>query len=142
MKKLCIIIAAAGLICSCGSNKQKDLEKDVQTVADVHNPQNSDYKGIYTGKLPAADGEGILISIELGDNTFVRKTEYLSMRHHVYEEHGNFTWNNAGNTIILQETDKEAPNQYLVGENTLTQLNMEGNEITGELANMYVLKKQ
>jgi uncharacterized lipoprotein NlpE involved in copper resistance len=37
---------------------------------------------------------------------------------------------------------KDSPNRYLVGENTLTQLDMEGNKITGNMADQYVLKKQ
>jgi hypothetical protein len=30
---------------------------------------------------------------------------------------------------------------FMVGENTLTQLDMNGNRMTGDLANMYVLSK-
>ena len=56
------------------------------------------------------------------------------------EEKGKYTWNAAGNTIILDGV-KDAPNQYFVGENTLTQLDMEGNKITGDMADLYILKK-
>jgi len=35
---------------------------------------------------------------------------------------------------------KDGPTRYLVGENRIFQLDKEGNRITGELANRYVLK--
>ncbi len=145
MKKLFIIAAATGLMYSCGGNTEKAQEQAPAAQAqavDMHNPKNPvDYRGTYTGKLPTAGGEGMLVSVELGDNTFVRKTEYIGKKGKPLEEKGSYTWNAEGNTIIL-EGDKDSPNRYFVGNNTLTQLDMEGNRITGDLASMYVLKKQ
>jgi uncharacterized lipoprotein NlpE involved in copper resistance len=148
MKKLFIIIATAGLMYSCGGNTQKPQEQVEQVVSeitqtvDMHNPKNSlDYKGTYTGKVPTAGGDGMLVTIELGENTYTRKTEYVNRKHEVFEEKGNFTWNVAGNTITL-EGIKDSPNKYFVESNALVQLDMDGNRITGDLADMYILKKQ
>lgn len=49
--------------------------------------------------------------------------------------------NEAGNTITFDGLQNQ-PNQYFVGENTLTQLDMNGNKITGNLASNYILQKQ
>lgn len=55
------------------------------------------------------------------------------------EEKGKFTWDADGKTITLDATGQ--PAKYTVGENTLTQLDMNGAPITGALATHYVLGK-
>lgn len=144
MKKLFIVVAAIGLMYSCGGNTQKAQEpttSEPTQVVDEHNAKNSlDYKGTYAGKVPTASGEGMIVTIELGDDTFVKKTVYVGKKD-TFEENGKYTWNSEGNTITLEGV-KDSPGKYFVGENTLTQLDMDGNKITGDLADMYILKKQ
>ncbi|MDR2956161.1 MAG: copper resistance protein NlpE [Prevotella sp.] len=158
MRKMLMVIAAMGILYSCGGDAKKnqeekasvdefseiakDVKKEAVEVADAaHNAMNSlDYKGEYKGKVPTASGEGMIVSITLEDSTFVKKTEYVGKKDAKFEEKGKYTWNSEGNTIKL-EGIKDAPSQYFVGENTLTQLDMDGNKITGTNANMYILKK-
>lgn len=152
MKKIFVMIAAIGFLYSCGGNTQKDKEAEekasvsefseiAKNVADEHNAKNSlDYKGTYTGKIPSASGEGIIVTITVDDSTYVKKSEYVNKKDATFEEKGKYAWNDKGNTIILDGI-KDAPNKYFVGENTLTQLDMEGNKITGETADLYILKK-
>jgi copper homeostasis protein (lipoprotein) len=100
-----------------------------------------DWNGTYSGTLPCADCEGIETRLTLNmDKTFILKTKYLGQRDSFQEKSGIFTWNTAGNTIILQGISN-APYQYLVGENVLFQLDMSGKKITGNLADKYQLKK-
>lgn len=143
MKKLFILVAAIGLLYSCGGNTQKSQEQTTPETAqfvDEHNAKNSlDYQGTYTGKVPTASGEGMLVSITLEDSTYVKKTEYVGKKE-IFEDKGKYTWNAEGNTVILNGING-APNQYFVGENTLTQLDMEGKKIAGELADQYILRK-
>lgn len=147
MKKLLFMIAAVGLLYSCGGNKPKEEKASVdefseiaKNVTDAHNAKNSlDYKGTYTGKLPTASGEGMVVSITLSDSSFVKVTEYVGKKNK-FEEKGKYTWNKEGNTVTLEGV-KDAPSKYFVGENTLTQLDMDGNKITGDMADMYILKK-
>ncbi|MDU1889906.1 MAG: copper resistance protein NlpE [Dysgonomonas sp.] len=151
MKKLFIMVAAIGLLYSCGGNTKQnqeeqasvsefsDIAKDVK--GDGHNAKNSlDYKGTYQGKVPTASGEGMIVSITLDDSTFVKKTEYVGKKNSKFESKGKYTWNAEGNTVTLEGV-KDEPSKYFVGENTLTQLDMDGNKITGDLADMYILKK-
>lgn len=145
MKKLFIVVAAISLMYSCGGNTQKPQEQataEPTQVVDDHNSKNSlDYKGTYKGEIPAADAPGIIISITLSDDTYVKTMKYVDKGDKTFEEKGNYTWNTEGNTITLLGT-KDSPDKYLVGENTLTMLDMDGNKITGDMADLYILKKQ
>lgn len=147
MKKLFFLVATIGLLSSCNGGKKQveEIASDVdslsqEVVTDVHNALNSlDYKGTYKGHTPSASGEGIIVSVVLEDSTYVRTLEYVGKKAKPFEEKGTYSWNAAGNTVTLKGA--EVPNQYFVGENTLTQLDIDGNKITGDLADKYVLKK-
>ncbi|KIO75694.1 hypothetical protein TH53_19140 [Pedobacter lusitanus] len=160
MKRQILAIAITGCtLWGCGnSNKSEKLNADslskdsltmgaVKTdtakTADGHNSMNSlDWDGTYKGVVPCADCEGIETTIVLGkDLTYNVKTKYLGKSDtKVYEEKGKFTWDKAGQVITLDGI-KDAPNKYFVGENQLFQRDMEGKEITGALADHYILKK-
>ncbi|MBP6558305.1 MAG: copper resistance protein NlpE N-terminal domain-containing protein [Flavobacterium sp.] len=109
----------------------------------AHNAKNSlDYIGTYKGILPCADCEGMETVVCINENnTYNIKTQYQGKGEKVFEQKGTFSWNQAGNTIVLADV-KNGPNQYFVGENNLTQLDMSGKKITGNLAASYVLAKQ
>lgn len=113
------------------------------TIVEMHNSQTSlDWQGTYKGTTPCADCEGIETEITLNnDRTFVVKTKYLGKGDDkVFEESGNFTWDNSG-LIISLNVKNGSPAKYKVGENRLTQLDMNGEIITGDLATMYIFKK-
>lgn len=136
------------LLFSCNYTSEKpDIAATTEiamdsVIPDGHNSSNSlDVDGLYKGTLPCADCEGIETEIELGkDNSFLKRTIYLGKGGKVFEEKGSYTWNSKGNTITLTGI-KSGPGQYFVGENMLIQLNMDGNRITGSLADKYVLHK-
>jgi uncharacterized lipoprotein NlpE involved in copper resistance len=101
---------------------------------------SSNWTGVYTGVIPGADSEGINVEVILNnDGTYQVDYQYIGKGDEVFTYVGTFKWNNDGNTVILD--DKEIPPYYKVGENTLTQLDMSGEIITGALAGNYVLKK-
>lgn len=144
MKKLFILVAAAGLLSSCGGKKNVEevvakADSLATSFVDEHTAKISlDYIGVYKGELPAADAAEIKVTLTLEDSTYVRTSEYVGKKG-TFEDKGSYSWNADGNTITLQGID--APNQYFVGENTLTQLDIEGNKITGDLADKYILRK-
>ena len=155
MKKIIFIVCLSFFsLISCqkqtnsgNSGEEKETHvataKKDSTKSDSHNSQNSlDFIGVYRGILPCADCRGIITTIELKENaTYSLKTSYQGKSLKVFEENGRFTWNDKGNKIVFNDV-KNAPNQYFVGENTLTQLDMSGQKITGELAADYILKKE
>jgi copper homeostasis protein (lipoprotein) len=123
----------------------KDSIAKVDSLNNVaaHNAKNSlDYIGTYKGILPCADCEGLETVICINENnTYNIKTLYQGKGEKVFEQKGTFSWNKAGNTIVLDNV-ANGPNQYFVGENTLTQLDLSGKKITGDLAVAYILAKQ
>ena len=126
MTKIWIVAAILGILCSCGGNASKT--------------KNSlDYEGTYTGIVPTASGMGMIVTITLKDGAYIKKTEYVD-KDGVYEDKGKYTLNKKENIITLDGID--SPNKYLMDENSLTQLDIEGNRITGELADQYVLQKE
>ena len=141
--RMVLIFCSSLFLFSCkNGTDEKGLEivnstnKDTNVV-DVHNSQNSlDWSGTYSGVLPCADCDGIETEIALNnDMTYVKKAKYKAR-----DEKGIFVWDKTGSIVVLKGVN-EVPSQYKVGENKLTQLDMEGNAIIGSLANNYILKK-
>jgi uncharacterized lipoprotein NlpE involved in copper resistance len=141
MKKITLLFLLI-VIVSC----QKQTENSTKingSSANSHNAKNSfDYIGTYKGILPCADCQGLDTEIAINENsTFSVKTKYQGKGNKTFVLKGNFTWNKAGNVIVLSDV-KNTPNKYFVGENTLTQLDLSGKKITGALADEYILLKQ
>lgn len=146
---LILAIALSGIILlSCNQtskNQRTSNEKPTvvdSAIPDKLNSYNSlDVDGEYKGTLPCADCEGIETTIRLNpDKSYVKQIIYLGKDGKVFEEKGFYSWNSEGNTITLTGV-KNAPNQYFAGENMLIQLDLEGNRITGNLSDKYVLRK-
>lgn len=146
MKYIITIVTAAFLLIGCETKKEESIVQSPETenfAVDEHNAKNSlDYVGTYKGTLPCADCSGIEVTITLNaDETYNMKSKYLGKDETVFEELGDYTWKEDGNTLILEGVDSE-PALYSVGENKLIHLDMEGNKITGSLEKNYELIKQ
>lgn len=144
MKNQIFMLAiASAVLFSCETKKEESVINPTENeVVDEHNAKNSlDILGTYKGTLPCPDCEGIETEITLNkDETYTKKTKYLGKDEKVFEELGDYTWKEDGNTLSLEGIDSE-PVQYFVSENSLTQLDQEGNKITGDLSEKYILKK-
>ena len=154
MKKSIIAIYLASLVlvaCSKTENKKVEEQTPVTTeaaseatVADTaHTAENSlDWNGTYKGVLPCADCEGIKTELELNsDKTYEIKETYLGKGDgKPFESKGSFQFDSKNSSII--ELDKAGDSRkYFVAEGYLKALDLEGNEITGALADKYQLKK-
>jgi copper homeostasis protein (lipoprotein) len=118
--------------------------KDEHVATGQDNSRNSvDWSGSYEGVLPCADCPGIETEIVLSkDMQFSKKTKYLGKTGETQEVSGTFLWNEAGNQVILNiPGGNPAQEFYLVGENKIIMLDIQGNRISGDLANRYVLGK-
>lgn len=149
LKKLSVF-AFVLLLVSCGQKAKQTADSveaksstEIAAVPDMHTAQNAlDYDGKYKGVLPCADCEGIETELTLDrDGSYTLKTTYLGKNATPFENSGTYTWAEDGSTIILSGIT-DAPNRYFVGENKIFQLDMEGNRISGELADKYMLKKE
>lgn len=141
--RILLPILAAFILSSCEKKEEEVITRTpAEVVDDKHTAQNSlDIVGTYRGVLPCADCEGIETEISLlPDETYLKKTKYLGKDKKVYEEFGDYTWKEDGNTLVLEGINSE-PVEYLVRENSLMQMDMQGNRITGDLSEKYILKK-
>jgi|SRR5690606_3222909 len=145
MKNQILMLALAAFALFSCEKKQEEIitQPETEAVPDMHNAQNSlDILGTYKGTLPCADCEGIETEITLNeDETYTKKTKYLGKDEKVFEELGDYSWKEDGNTLILEGIDTE-PMEYMVRENSLMQMDMQGNKITGDLSEKYILEKQ
>lgn len=150
MKKTILLLLTLGILVALPScnriKKDKTRQENAASAAiapidAAHNSRNSlNYRGTYAGVLPCADCEGISIEITLDKHNYLIKTSYLGKEsENIFENEGTYQWNEEGSIITLK--GEQHPNQYLVGENVLIKLDMEGKQITGELAANYRLVK-
>ena len=110
--------------------------------ASAHNSRNSlDWAGTYAGHTPSASGMGIEVRLTLNeDGAYALHYHYVGQAEPDFMFTGNFTWDDAGSVITLDFDS--GPCYYQVGENMLRQLDLNGRVITGNLAEMYVLRKE
>ncbi|MDR2037740.1 MAG: copper resistance protein NlpE [Bacteroidales bacterium] len=141
MKKIVVVLSVAlMMVLGCNNrsqNSSKTSENQKKTAKTEFN-----YHGKYLGILPCADCEGIETEIELKkDQTFIKKTKYLGKGDQkVFEVTGKYKWDDAQSMVIL-ENITDAPNKYYVTEGAITQLDMDGNVITGDNSMKYRLAK-
>lgn len=142
-----VAMLAIALLWSCNpSNSASDDSQaaNVNAATDSHTSQTSlDVGGTYKGILPCADCSGIETELSLTDgNGYILKMTYLGKEPtKTVEKTGTYTWDASGNTIVLGGLDTNTPRVYGIGEGRLTQFDLSGNEITGNLADKYVLVK-
>jgi copper homeostasis protein (lipoprotein) len=129
---------------SFNSGKTTTDKKDgiSNKIVEGHSSKVSlDWSGTYSGVLPCADCEGIRTTLILQhDQTFVLKSFYIGMSGQEDVQRGTFIWNEFGNEIALTENGEDAVH-ILVGENRLFVLDREGNRITGDMADLYILNR-
>lgn len=140
MRKILVMASACLLFSACGSSDSAKAPETKATIADTHNAANSlDYLGTYVGTFPAADGPGIATTLTLkADSTFTLRSVYID-RDSEFDDKGSYSLE--GNLITLKTQDGE--NQYYkVEENRLRRLDTNKQEITGALADNYILTKE
>lgn len=114
---------------------------DVAIPGELARAQNLSWVGHYDGMLPCGDCEGIRTLLSLYEN----HTYILSMKREGSNNlpsimRGNFSWSE-GHTVV--QLDQNAQNRrYLVGDGSARLLNKDGSQITGVLADRYVLKQR
>jgi uncharacterized lipoprotein NlpE involved in copper resistance len=152
MKRLIVIVCGAGLLyasSSCGVKNESGEEiaatDTVSSIPTADNSRNSlHWEGVYEGVIPCADCEGIQVQMVLNNDLTYQQT-YLYLGKNETEplvNSGSFHWKEDGNTIVLGNISREEfPCYYKVGENKLIQLDLNGDVISGGLADKYILAK-
>lgn len=92
--------------------------------------------GEYKGKMPCVDCEAIETSLLLTDlHGFQLKYRYVGKSDQIFERYGN--WRLDEDCLVLEGLDY----MYKVGNQFLKQLDVSGNEVTGDIADKYILLK-
>lgn len=142
-KKLFMFVCSCALLTACGNSEKKSGETDAASIeaSDIHNAETSlDFEGTYKGVLPAADCPGVETTLTLNaDKTFALHQVYIDQKNGTFDEKG--TYKVEENLLTLQEEGGEI-SYYKVEENRLRGLDADKNEITGELAEHYILNKE
>ncbi|MDR0508155.1 MAG: META domain-containing protein [Dysgonamonadaceae bacterium] len=145
MKKFVLVMGILSLVIGFNACKGKKQENQVvsEAIDAAHNSRNSlNWDGVYTGVIPCADCVGIRTKVILNtDNTYTVIREYIDKENGFYSYSGEIVWSEDGSDIILKEDERESATKFKVGENILMQLDKEGNIITGDLTDNYVLVK-
>lgn len=145
MKKVVLMLAASLSLVACKQNakNQAQTEKvaiETEQVIDTHDAEHSlSYFGVYEGVIPAADCPGIEVKLILHeDQTFELHEAYIDREDSTFTEKGSFSVD-ANHLILFKAHDEES--NYKIEEGRLRMLDMQGNEITGELADHYLLNQ-
>ncbi|WP_020402151.1 copper resistance protein NlpE [Gracilimonas tropica] len=140
-----LFVTSLLFIWGCSESKTDNQQRSDASVEfeGTHTSQNSlNWSGAYSGILPCASCEGIENALVLhSDGSYSLSLTYLGEDEpNTFETEGSFSWNEAGNTITLE--NEEVPNQYFVGENYIAKLDANGERISGDLADSYLLRKE
>lgn len=152
MKKnllFCGVVAALTLsLASCnsatkGSDNAEATADSVTVEAEPASAASAafDKAGVYTGVIPCADCSGIETTLELrADGTYSLTEIYKDKKDGRFESSGKFQWDAAASCITVGEGDDMI--SYIVEGDHLIMLDRDGQRVTGELADHYVLTKK
>jgi heat shock protein HslJ len=138
MKRSFLLFAlSATLFVACKTTLQDSSSKE---MAEDNSKNSLDWQGVYRGVLPCADCSGIKTEIRLlPDDRYEMSYQYIGKNTDVMSSQGSLKWNDQGSIVTLENAAE--PNRFLVGENVLIKLDLQGNRIVGDLAEKYKLNK-
>jgi uncharacterized lipoprotein NlpE involved in copper resistance len=103
---------------------------------------NLEWPGVYQGFTPCGDCQGVKTSLAFNSNSsYVLITQNIGKSLREFVEKGKFTWDEKTKKITLIPRKGETTRYYLVGDNTLTQLDNIGNPMPSKQADRYVLRR-
>jgi uncharacterized membrane protein len=129
----------------CNNSANNKQATDTPSTANAEKPAPVDplalkATGIYYGYVPCADCEGIMTYLLLNpDLTYRLEETYYKKDDKVFLTNGSWKFDNG--KIVLTEGDK-IRQSYLAENGKLWQLDYEGNRISGNLGDKYVLNRQ
>lgn len=128
-----MVVIFFAIVVSC-INNQKTSE--VKERSDNYELLSANIIGEYMGDLPCVDCQAINTSLELNrDNSYVLTYTFEGKSNDTYVKQG--FWKINKNRLILNGVDYK----YKINGDKLFQLDLSGNEITGDLARFYELSK-
>ena len=141
MKKTFLTLSVLALMAvSCNENNKKEEAQTAQTEMAEQKVETPFYVGTYTGVLPCADCDGNNITLTINEDSYSSKE---SSNKGSFEDKGSVSFNAETGVLTLKsDAGDGATILCKVKENAIVMLDMDGNEVVGELASHYVLTKK
>ena len=113
-------------------------------TGEQHAQKTLNLSGLYLGFYPCADCQGIRTTLALNkNNTYVIISIYVGKSDREFVEKGKFTLGDNGDTLVLTpRKGSTTTQQYLIDDNMLIKLDEDGNRITKDGADGYILKRK
>ncbi|MGJ7033898.1 copper resistance protein NlpE [Niabella hirudinis] len=152
MKKIVYFMLACSIAGCAGDGNQQQATGDTLAYSYAPSPihdsekvpvaDTTKFEGTYSGLLPCASCEGIETTLTLyEDHSFLMKEVYKDDQPDTFVNKGKYTVTDNTLYLKMDGAGAERPVMYAVRPNSLTQLDLNGNEISGALAGHYVLMK-
>lgn len=133
-----VLIVAATFTCSSANAEMTAANHNAHQAADSSSLTGS---GVYLGFTPCDDCKGIKTELVLNpNNSYVLMTTFIGKSDREFVEKGKFV-QAENNIVTLTTKDGSTTRHYLVGEDSLTQLNANAEHINGVGADRYILHK-
>ncbi len=145
MKQVFSYLLGIVILASCGqssSNNGTDTDSSANATTNdesgVQQSTSGDWSGTYEGTTPCADCPGIKTTVVLNNNDTFRITQEYQDRNTKTDDNGRIMWH-GDDVAHLKGTNVDI--KFKLGKGELKQLDQDGKEIEGDLAQNYVLKK-
>ena len=111
---------------------------------DQHIPKSLNLSGLYLGFFPCADCQGIRTTLALNkNNTYVIISLYVGKSDREFVEKGKFALAETRDRIVLTPRKGSTTTQeYLIDDDMLIKLDEDGNRITSDSADRYILRRK
>lgn len=117
---------------------EKNIQKEDQVSNESEEPDIK-LPAMYTGTLPCADCPGINYRLIIENDRFTEISIYQDRSPGRFEETGN--WQMRGDTLKLLQPDSTISKKFLLDQQKVTLLDADNQQITGDLADHYVLER-
>lgn len=109
-----------------------------------HIQKSLNLSGLYLGFFPCSDCQGIRTTLALNENnTYVYISLYVGKSDREFVEKGKFALGEDGKTLVLSpRKGSTTTQQYLIEDDVLIKLDEDGNRITKDGADGYILKRK
>src|SRR5688572_20487212 len=141
LTRFCFHFCLCCIAVACNNASDKETSKSDSTVVTVKQVDSValGYAGTYSGYVPCADCDGIVTYLVLKPDMTYRLEETYAGKSDTAKRY-NGTWVRDNKKVVLDDRGS-VRTSYLSEDNKLIQLDNEGNRITGNLGNKYMLTK-
>ncbi|PAU92653.1 hypothetical protein CK503_15580 [Aliifodinibius salipaludis] len=143
MKKVSFLFLVAFIaITSCNNAEKQSLKEQSKVTSEQRAQSERSITGVYSGTLPCADCPGIETSLKFKPQNKVEKTTlYLDSNDTEKTMKGSYKINTDDGLIVVTLSDNKKEFYRMKSDSAIVMLNSDKKEVTGPIADAYVLTK-